>query len=264
MFELLLGIAVIGSIVAGIWDLLTTEVPDEIPALMITSGLALLLVDAASTGNFSPLFTSMIAGTILLLAGLLIYKKGGWGAADAWILAALGYIIPFYNNRIFMIDYIFNFFLVAVAYMIVYALALGFRNRKIFSYLCKELGTRWKVVAGVPITFSIAVVVMLLYSNVFDVLYASLYILLIAGLMIFWVYAKVIEKYEFKKRIPVSRLKVGDVLEDMLWRGITKEELTKIRKEKKFVVIKEGVRFVPVFPITLVVTLLYGSLLFVL
>ena len=266
MFELLVILAVTGSVVAGIWDLFTTEVPDEIPALMIVLGLSLLLIESASKADFTPLIISLMVGTVLLLAGIVIYKKGGWGGADTWILAAIGYMVPVYNSHIFMIDYLPNFLIVSAAYMVVYALILGMRNRSLFSYFGTELKLRWKVVVGAPIIFIAAVILITAsFSNLFasiNLMPVFLSSIIIFLLTIFWVYAKVIEKHEFKKRIPVGKLKAGDVLENMVWRGITEEELREIRKAKRYVVIKEGVRFVPVFPITLVITLLYGGLLF--
>ena len=44
-------------------------------------------------------------------------------------------------------------------------------------------------------------------------------------------------------------------------RGLTKEEVRKIRKIKKTVWIREGVRFGPVFPISILVTLFIGNLM---
>ncbi|MCS7106355.1 MAG: hypothetical protein NZ942_03500, partial [Candidatus Aenigmarchaeota archaeon] len=58
-----------------------------------------------------------------------------------------------------------------------------------------------------------------------------------------------------------SKLKVGDVLaESKLWEGITQKDLIKIKKSgKKYVVIKEGVRFAPAFPLALLFTLYFGD-----
>jgi len=48
----------------------------------------------------------------------------------------------------------------------------------------------------------------------------------------------------------------------MIWRGLTEKEVRKIRRTKKYVVIKDGIRFVPVFPITLVISILFGNIFF--
>jgi len=79
----------------------------------------------------------------------------------------------------------------------------------------------------------------------------------------FVIYGKLVEKICFIKRVPVSKLKIGDVLlENKLWEGISAAELRKIRKQKKYVWIKEGVRFAGVFPITLLLYHFQGCMFF--
>jgi hypothetical protein len=74
----------------------------------------------------------------------------------------------------------------------------------------------------------------------------------------------------FYKKIPVSKLKIDDMIgEDIpklkiykkFIRGLTKKEVQKIKKMKKYVIIREGIRFTPVFFISLIITLLFGDIL---
>ncbi len=262
MIELLIAIALAGSALAGLWDLKTTEVPDDVPALMIVLGIFLLFVEATYTLDFYPFFVSLILGTIVLAAGLLLYKRGDWGGADAWILAAITYMIPVYNGRIFFLDYIYNFLIVSAAYMVVYSIVLGLMHRSVFSHFNAELRSRWKIVALLPFIFLVPAIAMSVVRGAeVSVISLAIPFILIFLLGLFWVYAKLIEKHLFRRKITTGELKPGDVLEDMVWRGITNEEVQKIRREKKFVVIKEGVRFVPAFFLALVATLLYGNIL---
>ena len=77
------------------------------------------------------------------------------------MLAAIGYVIPVYAaGRIFMIDYIFNFFIVGAAYTIIYAIVLGFMNPNTFSYFLKDLRENKKLVIGIPGIFAVFVVIM--------------------------------------------------------------------------------------------------------
>ncbi|MBI3190100.1 prepilin peptidase [archaeon] len=262
MIELLVLIAISGSVLAGLWDLKTTEVPDEIPLLMIVLGISLLFVEATIKADFYQLFVSLVTGTVVLFLGLLNYKHGGWGAADAWIFASIIYMIPFFNNRLFVMDFFFNFLIVAAIYTIVYAIALGFKNSYVFSYVSKAARKQLHIVVGVPVIFSVLVSVLLAFRGIYNAFASAATFAAVLLAMLFWVYAKSVEKYVFRKKIPVSKLRAGDVLEDMVWKGLTEEEVMKIKKTKRFVFIKEGIRFVPVFPITLVITLLLGNLLF--
>ena len=252
-------IAFLGSFLAGIWDLFTTEVPDDVPYLMVFFSVVFHFLAASATGNFIPLFFSLVIGTLLLVIGLIFYHFRQWGGADAWILAAIGYALPFYNGKLFIIDYIPTFFIVAAAYTIAYALALGFLNRFVFKEFMKSARNNLKLLLPLPIIF-----LMILIFSFFDASYSRmLFLLALASLMMpFWLYGRIIEKQVFRKKIPVSKLKVGDVIEDMKWIGLTAEEIKDISKKKKYVIVKEGIRFVPAFPIALAVTLIYGNLLY--
>ncbi|MBI2579618.1 MAG: prepilin peptidase [Candidatus Aenigmarchaeota archaeon] len=260
MLELLLP-ALLTSSVAGLWDLKTTEVPDEIPAVMIFSGIFFWFAVAISTGNAEPLMASLGLGSAVLLAGLVLYRKGQWGAADAWIFASIFYMIPSVG---FFASYTINFFLVSVAYMAVYSVVLGFRHRNTLGLFAGDLRRRWKYVAAIPAAF--VAVVMALSLSVSDFSFAAspsfLFILALVSFMaVFWRYGVVVEKHMFRKRVSTKDLKPGDVLESSIWVGLTKNEVRKLRAGKKYVTVKEGVRFVPVFPITLAVTAFFGALL---
>lgn len=260
MLEIVIAIA--GSAAAGIWDLKTTEVPDEIPILMVAAGLFLWFITALN-GNPTPFIISFIVGTSVLAFGLLLYRHGKWGGADAWVFAAILYLIPVYNNGIFLFDYLPNLILVSTVFTVIYALGLGVINKRVFAHFLADVTGNAAVVFGIPAAAAAA------FASTAYVLFpdatlspvANIFILLLL-LTVFWRYARVIESRVFTKRIHVKQLKVGDVLQEMIWRGLTYEEVEKIKKRKKFVTIKEGMRFVPVFAITLAVTLLYGNLMF--
>ena len=259
MSELIIALALVGTVAAAVWDLFTTEVPDEIPVLMIISGVLFWYLTSLGSDLY-PLFVSLIVGTLVFAIGVLMYKKGQWGGADAFILAAIAYMIPLRNGSVFMIDYIINFFIVSAVYMVIYSVVLGLRHPRAMSLFGERLQKTWKLAVGVPLVLYVAT--MILFAGLLSPMKISLLYAAIILLILFWLYGKIIEEHLFKRRISVSKLKEGDVLEGMIWRGITKKEIAAIRKTKKYVTIKEGVRFVPVFAINLVVTLVFGNLLF--
>lgn len=256
----IIGFAFVLTAIAGYFDLRTTEVPDEIPALLIAVSVFFWYINWAVTGNVFPLFVSIVGGSVLLSIGLLLYNTGQWGGADAWLLAGVAYALPLLNGSIFIIDYLFNFFLVTIVYMVLYAISLGIIHGKIFQLFCKDLKKSWLVVFSIPLAYALFVSIMAFFGF-FN--HSLIIILIVVVFMtLFWRYARVIEQHVFRKRIPASELKVGDVLLDSKWVGLTKDEIGHIRKRKKQVVIKEGVRFVPVFAITLLVTVLWGNVFF--
>ena len=62
----------------------------------------------------------------------------------------------------------------------------------------------------------------------------------------------------------MPELKEGDVPDgSKLWEGLTKEQVKEIKKSgKKYVVIKDGVRFAPVFTLALLAAILLGDIVF--
>jgi len=252
-------LAIVGSFAAGMWDLRTTEVPDEVPLLMAAGGLFLWFIYAATTGNFVPLVLSAAFGGGLLAFGWILYKLGQWGGGDAKMFAAIFCLLP--SVGIF-VNFVLNFFIVALAYMIIYIIILALANRRIFAEWKRSFESSRIIVAGFSI-LSIAAVAFLIASFFNPVLFLITAILaLVDILLLFLSFSKIVDKKLFRKKVPVSKLKVGDVIaSSKQWDGITEEQLKKLRKTKKTVEIKEGIRFTLVFPITLLLTWFFGSIL---
>ncbi len=130
MSEIIIAAAIIGSAIAGLWDLKTTEVPDWLPVGMVAGGLIFWYFWWVAVGDAFPLTISFVIGTLVLALGLLLYYKKQWGEADAWILAAVAYMIPLYNggldakgvvgSQFFFYDYMFKFLIVSVVYLLLY------------------------------------------------------------------------------------------------------------------------------------------------
>ena len=257
MYEIMIFSAMIGSAAAGILDLLTTEVPDDIPALMIASGIFFWFTGSAALG-FGPLLLSLAAGTITLFIGLAAYHAKLWGEADAWILAAILYMLP----QALMLSYMANLVFVAAAYAAVYAIALGLANRKIFGWFIEDIRKNWKGIAAIATgAFALLSLLAILFPLSDNLILVNM-LLLIFAFVFFWRYAKVIETRAFRKRVHASELKPGDVLEGEKWIGLTENEMKKLKRQDKYFTVKEGMRAVPIFPITLAVTLIYGNIMF--
>ena len=283
MFDLIyLIVAFSGSILASAWDLKTTEIPDEIPYLMILIGLTLHSVEALIVWNYQPLLKSLLVGLGFLGFGFLMYYAGQWGGGDAKLLAAIGFLLPNLPKNFspklilpFPLSYLFNVFLVGAAYMLLYAFILALIKRKILKRFFEDIKASSKLLTFGSI-FLFALFLLLnwflsayfkvRFELLFSLKYSFLPMVLTLAVFLLWKFAKAVEEVGFKKRIPVSKLKVGDVLEESkLWEGITEKELKKIKKSgRKYVVIKEGVRFAPAFPLALIFTLWFGDYLLIL
>lgn len=255
MFEIIVLFALLASVASGIWDLLTTEVPDQIPYAMVGGGVLYWGYTWLSTGDIQPFLISVVSGTFLLLLGIAMYKKGQWGAADAWVLAGIAYLLPVYNGTVFILPYLFNFIFVALAYVIVYSLYIGFRNWKIVAPgFVKDLEKHSRMILFVPV----GTLALVLVASKYDPRFFGLWFLapFLFVFLVLWRYAKVIENHVFVKKINTKDLRAGDVLQKNIWIGLTPGQVKKLKSSQKFVTIKDGVRFVPVFTITLIITLL--------
>ncbi|MEM5879388.1 MAG: prepilin peptidase [Candidatus Aenigmatarchaeota archaeon] len=279
MFEIIgLLIAFFGSSLAAAFDLkiTPTEIPDEIPHAMITLALILACLKSLLDFSVTPLIESFLYGGLLLAFGFLMYRFGQWGGGDAKVLAAVGFFSPLISPLFgkihfhFAFSYLVNVFIVGAAYMIFYAFALAFLNKKIFFEFGKNVKSNSKIllisiltlILLFPLTNIFLFNLFNLPSDFYSIFSNSLLIsLLCLGLFLLWIFTRTVEEVAFKRRTPVSKLKVGDVLlESKIWEGITEKELKKIKRSgKKFVWIKEGVRFAPTFPLALIFTLLFGD-----
>jgi Flp pilus assembly protein protease CpaA len=278
MFELLgVAIAFIGSLAAGLWDLKTTDIPDKIPHLMIVAGIAIAVAESVLQSNYSILMTSLLSGGSLFAIGFLMYYFGQWGGGDAKILSAIGFLIPSIPSQFpgktflpFPLSFLFNVFLIGTVYMLLYAIIFALMNKKLVGIFIKDVKRHQKVIyLGSAMIFVSFFFINYLISGYF-LDYSNLQltvtnsILLWFGTVFVYIvfkFAKVVQDHGFTKKIPISKLKVGDVLlKNKLFEGITEKELKKLKNSgKKFVYVKEGVRFGMAFPISLLFTIYFGD-----
>jgi len=284
--ELILGyllvlIGFIGSSLAGYIDLKTTEIPDEIPLAMVVLGLLIRFGYALFTGEWNFLLIPALVGGGFFLFGFSMYYTGQWGGGDAKILGAIGILMGTLPagitvNSIFplYLDIIVNVFLIGAAYIVIYAFAFSLFNPKISEGFFNSFKGDVKEFA----IFAVAIVTIVLanvfiFWNLFGVINFWPVIGIVAGgvgFYLLWKFLKCVEKIGFMKKIKTKDLKEGDMIgEDIkelklnkkIIRGLTKEEVIKIKKLRKTVWVKEGVRFGPVFPVSVAATLLFGNLL---
>jgi len=268
---ILAAIGVAGFGLAGYWDLKTTEFPDWLPYSMIILALAVRGVAAWLLADWSIITSSVLIGVAFLALGLAMYFLKQWGDGDAWLLGALGFLFPnasgFAYSGVFPfpVAMIFNFFLVAFAYIIVYSVALSFTRPDIYSGFIRSFRRDYKgavvLVGGATAAYLAFLLAMFFTFSLAppSPLLAASFPALVAFIVVFSRYGMYIEKNLFKRRIPVSRLRAGDVPVGGQWRVLSPKEVKALKRRGGSIWIKEGVRFAPVFVIALIVTLLLGD-----
>lgn len=280
---ILILLALIGSSVSAYIDLKTTEIPDEIPLAMFSTALLVRFGYSLFSGEWEYFLIPLAIGSGFFLFGMLMYFTGQWGGGDAKLLGAVGFMIGFLPGVVedtfppFFLNYLFNLFFIGAIYIIIYALVVAVRNKKVRKGILEYLKKN-KTELYIVVIFSLIFLFTMAYSfwSVFGTVELGLNFLFpffLIGFYFLWVFLKCVERIGFMKRISTAELKEGDMIgEDIrelniskrLIRGLTKEEVKKIRKLKRRVWIREGVRFGPVFPISILITLFYGNLMLVL
>ncbi|MBN2101252.1 MAG: hypothetical protein JW716_00075 [Candidatus Aenigmarchaeota archaeon] len=272
-----LAIAVIGFGYSAYLDLRYTEFPDWLPySIIIASVIARVTYYISFMGFTETALYAMIpmaaTGLAFLGFGLLLYYAGQWGDGDAWLLGGMGFLFPDSGGLLvetggisFPLVIIFNFFIVSLVYMIFYSLILGMRKREINKEFVNILRKNKLKIELMIASFFLLFAALSSYMYFFRGMQPSLSMIMfpffISFMIIFFHYGKAVEKEAFKKQIDVKDLREGDVIMDGKWVGVTEEDIGKLQKKGGKIWIKEGVRFAPVFIITILVTLFLGNVI---
>ena len=263
MIELfLIVVGLVGGFAAGFYDLKTTNIPDQLCVSMIIIGLITHILTGVFTGDFSYFVNSLLFGGAFLGFGLLMYYTGQWGGGDGELLVAMGVLLPSLHSVAtffpFSVSFFINSFFVGAFWSIAFSMYYVYKNpaltRKFLSGFRRPTVA---LLAAAPLLMSFALAF-------FDRALSTISFLIFL-LVIFYRFSKVIEQ-AFYRRIPVGKLRFDDMLgEDIpslrLYKKHIKGQVIRIKKAKKFVIIKEGVRYGIVFPLALLFTLFFGDII---
>lgn len=270
-------LALAGSTICGLYDLKTTNMLDRLAIAMIALGIGLHALESLFIGSAMPLALSLIITGTFFAFSLFMYKAGYWGGGDGELLIAIGALLPYapfqsvlsLSSLSFSLDFFMNSFLIGGFYSIFYACVIGVKNKKVREVFSMRMKAEAKgtalIVAGTLLILS-SIFYILLEGRFF--LFPVILSFMLFFLLFFYKFAKVVEEVGFYRRLPVSRLKADDMIgEDLpklkiykkIIRGLTAEEVKKIKKAKRFVIVREGVRYSIVFALALAFTLLFGN-----
>jgi len=272
-----IALALGGGIVCGLYDLKTTNMLDKLAIAMIALGLGLHALESLLIGSIMPLTLSLISAGAFFAFGFFMYKAGYWGGGDGEILIAIGALLPYapFQTALsmfslsFSFDFFMNSFIIGGVYSIAYAGIIGILNRNVRKAFSRKIRTeiRGTVVLTLA-TFVMLSSILYMFPTGMSLLFPAAISLLLFFMLALFKFAKVVEEVGFYRRIPVSKLKVDDMVGEDLPRlkiykkiihGLTPKEVAMIRKTKKFVLVREGVRYSIVFALALIFTLLFGN-----
>ena len=269
--------------IAAISDLKTTEVPDIFPVIGVLGGLLLHLaasytqgIDFETLTSFTVLFNSPMTwfqalgdplvwsisiGIAFSIYGWALYFLGVWGGADAFAMSVLGFAAPYGlagPDLAYPVNLFLNIMIVGFLYTLGFAFYKSLKHRKVWRTTYRDIKEQ-EFRISLEILGAMLISVSGIYTGSFN---GFLYFFILVSFIFLYRLLKNIEDGLMRQTVPVSELEGGEVLareeeKGGVVKGITEEEIEDIEAES--VEIREGVRFVPVFPVALLITMLFGG-----
>ena len=252
-------LGLIWTFFASIQDLRTSEISDWINYGFVIFALGFRLFFAIFQGEMNFFYQGLIGFGIFFLLGNLFYYSRMFAGGDAKLFMGLGAVLPlnfnFLKNTEIFFSFILILLLVGFIYSLIFSLYFGIKN---FKNLRKEFVNQLK--KNKKINF-----VVLFFALIFLIL--GFYFTGLSGLAIFlffffylYIYLKSVDEACMIKKVKTKDLmegdwlyedvKVGNKLLKKSWDGLSEKDIAMLKKNKKFILIRTGIRFAPVFLIS--------------
>ena len=273
-------IGLVALLIASITDLRTKEVPDWLNFSVIVSALGIRAIHSIISSDYMYLLYGIIGFAAMFFLGMLLYYGRLWGGGDTKLLMGLGALFgttPYFVmiNYPFIAVLLINIIIVGSVYSLAFAIGLFIKNTKA---TINEMKSQTKRMAKTRLAYLLASFVALAMFFIFEDSRIKVLSIALAGFFIFYIHLLIfirsVEKVGMNKVILVSQLTEGDwIAKDIIINGklicskkslgIEKKQIEAIKKAGiKRIMVKEGVAFVPSFLLGLVITFIFGSLIF--
>ena len=250
-------------IFASIQDLRKREVSNWLNFSLIAFALGFRFFYSLFSESWQFLFQGLIGLGIFFVLGSLMYYGKLFAGGDAKLMIALGAVLPFsisfYSNLKIFFLFLILFLFVGAVYGIASAVFFSLKNLKDFK---RGFFKIWKEKRK-------STYIIMVLGLIFMVLGFLQSIFLSVGILIFvfpylYYYAKCVDEFCMVKNLKGSQLTEGDWLYERVkigkrfiepsWEGLSAKDIKLLRKKYKFVKIKQGIPFVPVFLISFLIT----------
>jgi Flp pilus assembly protein protease CpaA len=274
---LLIGIVFIALIFASITDIKKKEVPNWLNFSLLAIALAIRGIGALIFQDFSYFYWALIAVAIFYVLSNLFYYGKVFGGGDAKLFIALAAILatrPYFAELTtigepFLMTFVINSLFLGSIWGTIFSIFLfiKFPKKKFFRQI-RNLNKKMRLLRISCLIFALISLVFVLILNKSILIIVSIIFLILPYLYSF---LKVIENNYLIKLIAPQKLVEGDSLfNDIRIKnkiikksvdGLSIEQIKLLRKIKKKVLIREGIVFVPILLIALIVSLFCGNLL---
>ena len=265
MFEVifLFVLALVWIIFATVQDIRKREIANWLSLSLIIFALGFrFFYSLFSDMGFNFFYQGLIGFGIFLILGNLLYYGKMFAGGDAKLMIALGAVLPFSvifndNLKIFVLFFVL-FLLVGAAYSILTSVYLSLKSFKRFKREFSKQFEKNKKLSILVIFVALILVAFCFLDNLFFILGSIVFVL-----PYLYLYVKSVDEACMIKRVQTSKLTEGDWLYKDLkvgkrtikskWEGLSKAEIRLIRKKHRFVTVRYGIPFTPVFLISFVI-----------
>ena len=274
-YSIILFITSAALIIASISDIRTREVPDILNYGLIFAGIGLRFIYSAITLDWNFAVAGLAGfGTFFVIA-LVLFYTGQWGGGDSKLLMGMGALFGLeLRTDEFIISFIVNMFVAGAAYGFLWSIGLLIMNRKKFLSGFRELSdsknTRRLKIAMLLILFLLLIAAIIARNFRYSMILFGFTVILYFTFYL-WLFIKTIENVCMIKRLPVRKLTEGDWIADNVYvhgkyicgpkdLGIEKDQIAKLKRLKiRFILVKEGIPFIPSFLIGFFLTMAFGN-----
>ncbi len=250
-------LALIWIVFATIQDIRKREVANWLNFSLIIFALGFrFFYSLFSDLSFSFFYQGLIGFGIFLVLGNILYYVKMFAGADAKLMMALGAILPFsifFNDNLNIFILFFLLFLfVGVIYSLFFTFYLSIKNFKKFKREFLNQFRKNKRILIFSMFFAILFIFLSFLINLF----------LVLGILIFifpylYIYTKAVDESCMVIKIKTDKLsegdwlyknqKIGNKIIKANWEGLSNSDIRLLKKKKKYVSIRTGIPFTPVF-----------------
>lgn len=258
----LLVLALVWIFFASIQDLKKREVANWISFSLIIFALGFRFFYSLYSENFNLFYQGLIGLGVFFIIGNLLYYGRVFAGGDTKLMISFGTVLPFSNSFLINLKIFALFFLIFLFvggfYGLTINIILSLKNFKKFK---KEFSNRFS--KNKKKIYSIMFLGLVLMAFGFTEITIFILGLLIFISPYFYVYVRAVDESCMVKKVKVNQLTEGDWLYKNIgsgkklikvnWEGLNEKEIKLIQKKYNSILIRQGIPFVPVFLISLLV-----------
>lgn len=271
-YYFLFGLAFVWLIFAVAYDLKKKEVPNWLNFSLIGFALAYRAFYSAYSSDLMFFIFGLAGFGVFMALGNLFYYSRLFAGGDAKLLMGLGAVLPFEGWRDFIFvgaGFVALLFLAGAIYSLIYSFFIAGKD---YAKFRRELANNWQKNKFIVIYSGILALALLIFAYLLGLGFGLglMVALMMFSISILYIYLKAVDSCMIKLvdagRLTegdwlVSDIKLGRALIKKTVHGLSLEDIRRLRKAGKKVLIKEGIPFTPAILISFLVMVFFLAVL---